>query len=116
MTDDPVAEIARGVATRLAPELGQDVQTKTEAALYARDSGRGQEQYDPIAIGLLIVGIVTLAWMIYSDHRKTAPEASRGTIERVIRNEMRREIEITPASIRITDVVIQEIMDKHHDS
>lgn len=113
MADDPVAEIARAAARRLAPELGKDVETKTEAALYARDSRRGQEQYDPISIGILIVGIATLAWMVYSDHRKTAPDASPAAIERVVRNEVRREVEITPNSVRITDVVVQEIIDKH---
>jgi hypothetical protein len=116
MTDDPVAEVARAAARRLVPEFGQDVETKTEAALYARDSSRGKEQYDPVSLGILIVTIATLAWMVYSDHRKTEPNASPATVERVLRNEIRREVEVTPDSIRITDVVVQEVMDKHPSS
>jgi hypothetical protein len=113
MADDPVAEVARAAARRLVQEFGQDVETRTEAALYARDLSRGPEQYDPVSLGILIVSIATLAWMVYSDHRKTAPHASPAAVERVLRNEIRREVEVTPDSIRITDVVVQEIMDKH---
>lgn len=116
MTDDPVSEIARATAARLGPEFGQNLAAKVEAALYARDSSRGPEQFDPVSVGILIVAIVTLAWTVYSEHRKKAPDASAAAVEGTLRNEIRREVEVTPDSIRITEVVVQEIMDRHPGS
>lgn len=111
MTEDPASEIARAAAGRLIPEFGARVQTGVEAALYAQEDGVRHE-YDPIAIGALIVSIAQLAWTIYSDHRKKAPDAPPEHLELVLRNEIRREVEITPGSTRITDVVIKEIFNR----
>lgn len=109
MDDDPVSHIARAAATRLVPEFGPRVEMDVEAALYARDSGGGTGRYDPMAIGALVVAIAQLAWSVYDSYRKKTPEAAPEHYQRVIRNEVRREVEATPSSIKITDVVIREI-------
>jgi hypothetical protein len=107
MIDDPVEEIARGAARRLASQHGIRLETDVEAALYARHT-RGLESYDPVAIASLVVSVAQLAWMIYSDHRKKAPEV----VERTLRTELRRQVEITPNSAQITDVIVHEIIQR----
>ncbi|HEY1703179.1 MAG TPA: hypothetical protein VGG75_26045 [Trebonia sp.] len=113
MAEDPVAEIARTAAKQLAPELGVWVETEVEAALCARDGGERHE-YDAVAIGALIVSIAQLAWTIYSDHRNKAPDAPQEVAERVLRTEIRREVEVAAASLKITDVVVQEVIARNH--
>lgn len=113
MAEDPVAEVARTAARQLAPEFGTRVQTEVEEALYARDDGERHE-YDAVAIGALIVSIAQFAWMIYSDHRKKAPDTAPEIAEQVLRTEIRHEVEVTPASVKITDVVAQEIIARNH--
>jgi hypothetical protein len=111
MTEDPAGEIARAAARRLVPEFGVRVEAGVEAALYAQEDGVRHE-YDPVAIGALIVSIAQLAWTIYSDHRTKAPDAPPEHLELVLRNEIRREVELTPSSARITDVVVKEVIDR----
>jgi hypothetical protein len=111
MDDDPVEAIARAAAKRLAPEYGPRLEVDVEAALYARDSERGPEQYDPVSVGILLVSIATLAWMIYSDHRKKAPGAAPEVVERTVRTELRRQVDATPESARISEVVVTEIVE-----
>lgn len=112
MTDDPAGEIARAAGVRLAAEFGPRTEIEVDAALFARDFPGKTEQYDPVSIGILIVAIATLAWMIYSDHRKESPEAPPEATKRVLRHELSREIEATPTSLRVTEVVITEIIDR----
>ena len=109
MAEDMAAEIARGAARRLAPEYGERVQVEVEAAL----AGSAQ-RYDPVSVGILVVAIATLAWEVYAKRRerKEAPEV----IERAIRTEVRREFEMTPQSVRVTEVVIKEITDRNDGS
>jgi hypothetical protein len=111
MTDDPATAIARAVAKRLVPEFGVRVEAEVEAALYAQEDGVRHE-YDPVAIGALIVSIAQLAWTIYSDYRKKVPDAPPERVELVLRTEIRREVEITPTSTQVTDVVVKEIIDR----
>ncbi|MBV9451180.1 MAG: hypothetical protein JO345_35375 [Streptosporangiaceae bacterium] len=111
MGDDPVEEIARGAARRLAAEYGPRLETDVEAALYDRGGTRGIEQYDPVAVASLIVGIAQLAWMIYSDHRKKP----RDVVERTLRAELRHQVYISPNSAQITDVIIHEIVQRMPD-
>ncbi len=73
--NDPVGAIAQAAARRLTPEYGPRLQSEVEAALYARDAERRPDQYlDPVTLGSLIVSTATLAWTIYNDLRKKAPE------------------------------------------
>lgn len=109
MAEDPVAEIARAASRRLVPEFGTRVETDVEEALYAWDNGE-RHQYDLAAVGALIVSIAQLAWTIYADHRKKTPNAASDVTERVLRTELRHEVEKTPASLKITEVVVQEIV------
>jgi hypothetical protein len=95
----------------LVPECGDRVEVEVEAALYSQEDGVRHE-YDPIAIGALIASITQLAWTIYSDHRKKEPDASPEHLELVLRNEMRHEVEVTPGSTRITDMVVKEVIDR----
>lgn len=107
MPDDPVREIARGSAQRLTGEYGPRLETEVEAALYAREDGERRE-YDPVSVAALIVSVAQLAWMVYSDHRKKSPEV----VERTLRTRLRRHVDITPESARITDVVVHEIIER----
>jgi tetratricopeptide (TPR) repeat protein len=110
MADDPVEEIARATAQRLAPEFGSRLETEVEAALLARDSTRGAEQYDLVAIGALLVAIAQFAWDVYTSHR----DKPREVAEHVLRTEIRREFEITEGGTKITDVIIKEITGGEH--
>jgi hypothetical protein len=105
--DDSVEEIARRAARRLAAEYGPGLEADVAAALYDRGS-RGIEQYDPVSVASLIVGIAQLAWMIYSDHRKKP----RDVVERTLRTELRRQVDISPKSAQITDVIVHEIVER----
>jgi hypothetical protein len=110
--DDPVGDIARAAAQRLAPEHGERLAAEVEAALYARNSTRGAEQYviDPVALGTLIVAIATLAWTIYSDLRKEKPEVVPEVAERELRVELRRFGESGPERDRVTEIIVSEIV------
>jgi hypothetical protein len=116
--DDPVGEIARAAAERLAAEHGERVQAEVEAALYARGNMRGAEQYviDPVALGTLIVSIATLAWTIYSDLRDRKPEVVPEVAERELRVELRRFGESGPERDRVTEIIVTEIVrgGEHH--
>lgn len=87
------------------------------SALYARLRSGRTTQFDIVAIGGLIVSIATLAWQVYTDHRSREPNTSGKTRKlgkEVIRTEIRREVhrkfEKTPATLRITEVVIDRIL------
>lgn len=108
MAEDMAAEIARGAARRLAPEYGTHIEAEVESAL------SGAQRYDLYEIGILIVAIATLAWEVYAKRRerKEAPEV----LERAIRTEVRREFGATPQSIRITEIVTMEIVERSDGS
>lgn len=134
---DPVAEAARAAAATLAPELGAQLPAQVEAALAARDQGwlpgqvetalaardhgeRRPGQYDPLAVaGLavaaasLIVTIAQLAWSVYTDQRRHAPEPSPEAIARQIHITLRQQDTPLPDSTdHITEVIITEIIRK----
>jgi hypothetical protein len=115
--DDPVGDIARATAQRLAPEHGERLQAEVEATLYARDTVRVAEQFvDPTALAGLIVSIATLAWTIYSDLRKEKPEVAPEVAERELRVELRRFGEGGPERDRVDEIIVTEIVrgEKHH--
>ncbi len=115
--DDPVEAVARAAAQRLTPEDGPRLAVDVEAALYARGSDRGPEQYlDPVALGSLIVSIATLAWTIYSDLRTKAPEASKEVAARTLRVELRQYGDATPVAEKVTEVVVAEIVNGAGDA
>lgn len=110
MDDDPIATIARRAAQQLAGEYGPRLEVDVEAALHYRGSRRGPETYDPVALAGLIVAIATLAWTIYSDLRKEKPSAAPDVVKRTIRHELRRQVDMTPDSIRISELIVTEIV------
>jgi hypothetical protein len=110
MVDDPVDEIARATGVRLTADFGPQTEAEVELALLARHTPPQAVQYDAVSIGILIVAITTLAWMVYCDHRSEKPHVAPEVTERILRTEIRREFEATPASLRITDVIIEEIV------
>jgi hypothetical protein len=115
--DDPVGDIARAAAQRLAPEHGERIQAEVEAALSARETPRAVEQFvDPIALGSLIVAIAMLAWTIYSDLRKEKPDVAPEVAERELRVELRRFGEGGPERARVDEIIVTEIvrLGKHH--
>lgn len=114
--DDYVEQIAVAVASQLEPEFGSRTQIEVAAALSVRESSGGVAQYDPVAIGALIVAIAQLAWDVYKDHRKKEPETPREQTEQVLRTEIRREFRATPSTERITEVVIAEIVKRNSES
>jgi len=104
MADDMAAAIARGAARRLAPEYGNHIEAEVESAL------SGTQRYDLYEIGILIVAIAALGWDVYTKRRER--KEAREVLERAIRTEVRREFGATPQSIRITEIVTMEIMER----
>jgi hypothetical protein len=108
---DPVEAVARAAAERLTPEYGPRIEADVEAALYARGSQRGPDQYiDPTALGSLIVSIATLAWTIYSELRRKTPDPKPEVAERTLRVQLRQHTDGTADSDKITEVVVAEIV------
>jgi hypothetical protein len=109
--DDPVEAVARAAAERLTPEYGPRLKPQVEAALYARGTERGPDQYiDPVALGSLIVSIATLAWTIYKDLRKKTPDPAPDAAARTLRVQLRQHTDGSPDSDKITEVVVAEIV------
>lgn len=116
---DPAVEAAQSAALILAAELGPDLPTQVQAALYARQHGRERPgQYDPLAVtGLatgaasLIVAIAQLAWSIYSDRREHTSEPEPEFIIRQVRFRLRAQDTPVPAETgKISEVVVSEVI------
>lgn len=108
---DPVANIARAAADRLAPELDPGLVMSMEDALAnRREVGTDERFFNPIELGSLIVGAVTLAWTIYHDIRgENAPDPQ------LIRHELSVKLEASmldhpPQRERVIDVILSEMM------
>lgn len=108
MAEDIAADVARAAARALVPEYGDHIEAEVEGAL------SGAQRYDLYEIGILIVAIATLAWEVYAKRRERN-EATE-VLERAIRTEVRREFGVTPQSIRITEVVTTEIVERDQGS
>lgn len=116
MNDDPIGAIARGTARQLAGEYGVRLEVDVEAALHVRGSRRGPETYDPVALASLIVAIATLAWTIYSDLQKESPNAAPDVMKRTMRQKLRRQVDVTPESTRISEIIVTEIVENTRQS
>jgi hypothetical protein len=110
MASDHVAEIAWASTAVLTSEFGPSTEIEVAAALNARRRRDNTRYYDPVAIGSLIVSIAAFAWQVYTDHRNRESNSPREASEQVLRTEIRREFEITPAIVRITEVVIEQTL------
>jgi len=113
---DPIAAAARAAAARLAAEHGPGLAADVEAALHTRDADQRPGQYlDPVSLGTLIVAIATLAWTIYTDKRKTAPDPPPGAVARQVRIELRQQGGTSPHDTdRITEIVVTELLQAAH--
>jgi hypothetical protein len=77
---------ARAAADRLAGEHGPHLPADVERALQSRDTPQQPDQYvDPISIAALIVSVATLAWTVYTDLKRQAPNPSADVIARTVR-------------------------------
>lgn len=117
----PAADAARSAAAILAPDLGPNLPAEVEAvlasdevktAITARDTRQRPDQYlDSVSLAGLIVSIATLAWTIYNDQRKHAPEPPPTAIARQIRITLRdQDAPLPPETGHITEIVATEII------
>ena len=119
--NDPIAITARASAERLAAEFGPSLPADVEAALHARGSSQRPEQFiDPVSLGILIVGIATLAWTVYTDLRKRTDKPSPDVMARTIRLELRDRGEAAvdvAARDRMNEIIVSETVSAaSHDS
>ena len=114
MSYEPVvAEAARAAAKQLVPEYGARVEAEVEAVLHGADSRKSSNQFiDPVAVGGLIVAIAQLAYQIYSDHKKKGEKPAKDVVERRVRVERRREVDLTAAEEKIIEIVSAEIIER----
>jgi hypothetical protein len=109
--NDPVTDIARATAGRVAtdrmPTLSQDV----EVALLARDGSKRPEGYlvDPVSLGSLIVTIASLAWTIHRDLRNRTSTPAPDVLARTLRVQLRADgAADSPDRDRMIDIVVEE--------
>jgi hypothetical protein len=116
---DPVSEAARAAAVILAPGIGPNLPAEVDAALRARHAGHQRpSQYDPVALASLgmgaaslVVAIAQLAWSIVSARRERAERPEPEFITRQVLLTLReQDVPVTPATSRITDVVVTEVI------
>jgi len=108
---DPVANIARAAADRLAPEFDPGLVMGVEDALAnRRDDVADERFFSPIDLGSLVVSAVTLAWTIYHEIRK-----DHALDPQVIRHELGVKLDATmpddlPQQRRVIEVIVSELM------
>jgi len=114
--DDPVVTAARAAAAQLAARHGPGLPADVEVALATRGTTTRPGQYlDPVTLGGLIVDIATLAWTIYTDKRKTAPDPPPSTVARQVRIELRQQGGTSPHDTdQITEIVVTELLQAAH--
>lgn len=113
MSYDPVmAEAARAAARQLASQYGPRVEAEVEAALHSGAKDEPPSQFfDPVAVGGLIVAIATLAWTIYNDIKSRGEKPTQDGVARRVRNERRREVNLSDAEVKIIDTVSTEVVE-----
>jgi len=83
---DPITIVARAAAQRLEAEDRPGLVAEVEAALAAREFPSAPPQYvDPVALAILIVGIASLAWTVYTDLKKRTAKPAAEVVARTIR-------------------------------
>lgn len=104
-----VARAARATARELAPQYGIRIEAQVDAALFGTDAAESRQFIDPTALGSLIVSIATLAYQIYSDHRKGKSKPTSEFIVHTLKKE--RSVELSDIEIRIIETVSAEIVE-----
>jgi hypothetical protein len=113
-TEDPVAQVARAVAARLAgpqhPTLVEDV----EVALHHREESAQNDQYvDPTAWGELLLGVANLALAAYTTLKRQTPAPATEVIVRHVRQELTRsDVPALDPAVRdrVVDVTVEETL------
>jgi hypothetical protein len=109
--DPVVAKAARAVAREFAPEYGARVEAEVETALYSAGETQPPSRFfDPVAVGELIVAVAALAWQVYSEIRSRGEKPAQDALERRIRVERRREVDLTTSEVKIIEIVSAEII------
>lgn len=108
---DPVDDVARAAAERLATEATPNLLMDVDAALLTLAAEEQRETYviDPISLGSLIVAVATLAHAVYADLRKQTPRPSPEVVARTIRVRV-RDSDATDGAQRdrVIDIVVDE--------
>ena len=109
---DPVAEGARAVARRLAPQYGARLVPDVDAALQARYFPAAPEQYaDVIGLAGLIVEIATLAWTVVNDLRTRRRRTSANVVTRTVQAQLRQTRDLDTARYEeVITITIQETL------
>lgn len=109
---DPVERGARAAADRLAADHGLRLAADVEAALYERGANRSTDQYfDPVSLGALIVSVASLAWTVYRDLKKQAPNPPADVVARTVRVRLREAGDIDLAAHeRVVEITIDETL------
>ena len=113
VSEDYIAAVARATAERLAPDFGEQLLADVEDALHAPASpasGSGPTQYDWVSVGGLIVSVTTFAYTIYKDMKKSDHAARPEVLARTLHAELKRSGDGSPASDKIIELTVQEIV------
>ncbi len=106
-----IADASRAAGARLADELDAGLPASVEAALHAPPDAPPQRYADPVALGTLIVAVAQLAWSVWTERRRAAPEPPPAVVERAVRIELRDTAALDPAlRDRVVAVVVDELM------
>jgi hypothetical protein len=107
---DPIADIARAAAHRLAAEYGPTISAEVNLALHAPESIQRTERYlDPTSLGALIVSIANLAWTVYVDLQKKTPKPSPAVVARTIRIKLENSHEFNSTQqANVIDIVVDQ--------
>jgi hypothetical protein len=105
---DPIADGARASAKRLAPKYGRKLRSEVEAALASLD---GEQDFDRISLGGLIVSIASIAWTVYNELGEETPRPESDVVTHTVRAEVRNRDDISPHSLdQITHIVVTEVI------
>jgi hypothetical protein len=109
-TSDPVADVARAAASRLAPLTAPSLPADVEVALHARSGNKPPDRYiDPVSLGALVVSIASLAWTVYTDLKARTPYPSTEVVARTVRVQLHDIGDIDAATRdRIIEVIVSE--------
>lgn len=110
---EPVAGIARAVATGMVPAYGERVRAEVEAAIHAGGEAETPDQYfDVVAVGGLVVAIATLAWQVYTDRKKKGSAPRREVLATAVRVERSRDRDLSGAEKEIIELVAVRVTEQ----
>lgn len=112
MIDDVTAAVARAAAEELVPQYGSRLAVDVENAISMGDGRRPGEQYfDPVALGALIVAIAQFGYQVYSDQRKKGQRPTREAITESVRIEHHRGGDLTAEETAVIEIVVTKMIE-----